>query len=417
MSGAFVCVGLSHKQAPIAVREQLAVATEEIPTRLRQLSAIEGVREVVLLSTCNRIELFASVESAGAGSDLLQSLGAVAAPHAVVRTGESALRHLFRIAASLDSMVIGEAQILGQLKEAWAIAQEAKSSGAQLERVVSRAISAAKRVRTETAIARGALSISSVAIELASKALGNLSGSTALLLGAGEMAQLAAKELQAAGAKELIVVNRSAARAEVLAKEVGGIPATLAELPALLERADICLCSATVTQPLITRENMQKVIKARRYEPLFLVDLALPRNVESSVNQLENVFVYDLDALEQVAAKNRGLREDEISAAEGIVEEELQSLLREMKERASAPVLARLRAQAQAIAEAEVEKTLPSLAGLTEKQEKSVRAMAQAIVNKLMHAPTQALRTEVSAGKAELARAAGILFQLDETEP
>ena len=413
----FICVGLSHKQAPIAVRELLAVPADALPERLRLFAAIGGVREVVLLSTCNRVELFAAVEAVSAGADLLAALGQAAAPHALVRQGDEALRHLFRVAASLDSMVVGEAQILGQLKEAWALAQAEKAVGAQLDRVVARAIGSAKRVRTETAIARGAVSISSVAVELAGKALGDLRGSTALLLGAGEMAQLAARELQAAGAKELLVVNRSPARAEQLAREVSGIPASLEELPHLLERADVVLCSAAVQTPLIIHAQMLRVIKARRYRPLFLVDLALPRNVDPAVNQLENVFVYDLDDLEKVAAQNRGLREGEVERAEQIVEEELQSLLRELRERTGAPVLARLRAQAQAIAEAEIAKTLPQLAGLTEKQEKSVRAMALAIVNKLMHAPTQQLRAEAAAGRSELLRAAGALFDLPPEPP
>ena len=414
MAPAFICVGLSHKQAPISVREQLAVPADALPERLRVLASVSGVREVFLVSTCNRFELFALVEQLEAGADLLQALGAAAAPHALVRHGDEALRHLFRVAASLDSMVLGEAQILGQLKEAWSAAHALKLSGAHLERAMSRALSAAKRVRTETAIARGALSISSVAVELAGKALGELRGSTALLLGAGEMAQLAARELQSAGAKELLVVNRSPARAEELAREVNGIPASLAELPALLERADVCICSASVQTPLITRAQMAKVIKARRYRPLFLVDLALPRNIESSVNTLENVYVYDLDDLEAIAAQNRESRAGEVEQAEKIVEEELQNLLRDRRERSAAPVVARLRAQAQAIAEAELEKTLGQLQGLNEKQEKSVRAMAQAIVNKLLHAPTQQLRAEVAVDKSELARAAAALFELPE---
>ncbi len=414
MAPAFICVGLSHKQAPIAVREQLSVTAEALPERLRAFSAVSGVHELFLVSTCNRFELFAIVERGEIGADLVQSLGAAAIPHALVRQGDEALRHLFRVAASLDSMVVGEAQILGQVKDAWARAQETQVSGAQIERVMARVLGSAKRVRTETAIARGAVSISSVAVELAGKALGQLRGATALLVGAGEMAQLAARELQAAGAKELIVVNRSPARAEELAREVGGVAASLTELPALLEKADVCLFSAAVQTPLVTREQMARVVKARRYRPLFLVDLSLPRNVESSVNELENLYVYDLDDLEAVAAQNRELREGELEKAEKIVEEELQAMLRDRRERNAAPVVARLRAQAQAIADAELARTLSQLQGLNEKQEKSVRAMAQAIVNKLLHSPTQQLRAEVAGDKQDLARAAAALFELPE---
>ncbi|MGZ6124890.1 MAG: glutamyl-tRNA reductase, partial [Myxococcales bacterium] len=230
----FLCVGLSHKQAPIAVREQIAVRTEDVGERVRKLKALPGVKEALLVSTCNRIEIFAVAESRAAGEDVLETLGPVAAPHAVCRFEEEALRHLFRVAASLDSMVVGEAQILGQVKEAAAVAQQAGALGPELSKALARATTAAKRVRTETEIARGAVSVSSVAVQLAHKLLGSLEGRSVLLLGAGEMAQLAARELRSAGARELLVANRNPQRAEELAREVDGVPVSLVELPSLL---------------------------------------------------------------------------------------------------------------------------------------------------------------------------------------
>jgi glutamyl-tRNA reductase len=390
----FVCVGISHKQAPIQVREQLSVAADQLPERLRQLQQLPGVKEAMLLSTCNRLVVWAAAEGPGAAEDIVESLGPLAAPHAVLRHGDEALRHLFRVAASLDSMVVGEAQILGQVKEAAAAAQSAGVCGAQLGRALARATSAAKRVRTETAIARGAVSLSSVAVELAAKVLGDLRGRVVLLLGAGEMAQLAARELKSAGASELLVANRSLERAEELVREVGGVAVSLGELPALLERADVVLCSTGAREPVVTREQMARVVKARRFRPAFFIDLALPRNIEPSVNELENVYVYDLDDLEQVAARNRDLRAAEVEHAEQIVEQELKALLGELRERTAVPVLARLRGKAQEIADAEAEKLLAQLGPLSEKQEKSVRAMASAIVNKLLHGPTARLREE-----------------------
>jgi glutamyl-tRNA reductase len=409
-----LCVGLSHKQVPIGVREQLAVSSEQLPERLARLKAMPGVREAMLLSTCNRLEVFAIADVRTVADDVLRDLGPLAAEHAATRFEDDALLHLFRVTASLDSMVVGEAQIQGQVKEAHARAQEAGACGPALTRALSAALSAAKRVRTETAIARGAVSVSSIAVQMAQKVLGDLCGRAVLLVGAGEMAQLAARELHACGASELLVANRSSASAEALAKEVTGIAVSLLELPALLERADVVLCSTASQQPLVTRDLVSRVIKARRYRPLFLIDLALPRNIEPAVNQLENAYVYDLDDLERVAAQNRGLREQEVQRAEAIVREEITAYARAKQERAGVPVLGRLRAHAQALADAEVERTLSLLAPLSERQQKSVRAMAAAIVNKLLHGPTARLRGEQG---GPLADAAAELFGIPREPP
>jgi glutamyl-tRNA reductase len=404
-----LCVGLSHKQAPIAVREQLAVPEEQLSERLGRLRALPGVREAMILSTCNRLEIFAVADERTAADDILRELGPLAAPHAVERAGDEALLHLFRVAASLDSMVVGEAQILGQVKEAHGQAASAGASGPVLARSLARALSAAKRVRTETAIARGAVSVSSIAVQLARKVLGDLAGRSVLLLGAGEMAQLAARELCSGGASELLVANRSAAAAEELAREVRGVAVSLAELPALVERADVVLCSTSAREPVVTRDLMVRAARARRFRPIFLIDLALPRNVDPQVNALENVYVYDMDDLESVAARNRGLREQELERAEEIVREEVAAFLASAQERTALPVLARLRQMAQALAEAEAERTLGSLGSLDDRQQASVRAMAAAIVNKLLHAPTARLRDEQG---GPLAEAAAQLFGL-----
>jgi len=408
----FICVGLSHKEAPIAVREQLAVPDELLPEKVKKLRKLPGVREALLVSTCNRLEVFAIADGRGAGEDILGELGPIAAPHAKCRFDEEGVRHLFRVAASLDSMVVGEAQILGQVKEAAAHAHQAGAMGAEINRTLAAAVRAAKRVRTETEIARGAVSLSSVAVRLAHKLLGSLEGRSVLLLGAGEMAQLAARELRGEGATELLVANRSPQRAEELAREVEGVPVSLAELPTLLERADVAICSTGASHHVVTRELMGRSLKARRYRPIFLVDLTLPRNVEPSVNELENVYVYDLDDLERVAAQNRDLRAAHVEKAEQIVEEELKAFLAQVHERKAVPVLARLRAHAEGVARQEAEKTLAALQGLDEKQQKSVRAMASAIVNKLMHGPTARLRAE--AGQGPLGDAAATLFGLED---
>jgi glutamyl-tRNA reductase len=395
------------------VRERLSLKGDKLAGKLAELRAIDGVREAFIVSTCNRLEIFAWASSRDAGDRIAAAIGPGAAALAVQKQGEDALRHLYRVAASLDSMVVGEAQILGQVKEAAAEAQRAGTMGAVLQGALQGALGAAKRVRTETEIARGAVSLSSVAVELSYKLLGELEKRSVLLLGAGEMAQLAASELRAQGALELLVANRSAQHAETLARQVGGTPVPLDDLPSLLERADVVICSTGAEKPVVMREMVARALKARRYRPLFLVDLALPRNVDPACNDLEGVYLYDLDDLERVAAENREQRAAQIGRAEAIIEEELKAALARAHERKAVPVLARLRAHAEAVARAEAEKTLSSmLRDLDEKQQKSVRAMASAIVNKLLHAPTARLRAE--AGQGPLGDAAAALFALDE---
>jgi len=285
--------------------------------------------------------------------------------------------------------------------------------GPELQRALQGALGAAKRVRTETEIARGAVSLSSVAVELSYKLLGELEKRSVLLLGAGEMAQLAAAELRSQGARELLVANRSQQHAETLAREVGGTAVPLADLPTLLERTDVVICSTGAERPVVMRDMVARALKARRYRPLFLVDLSLPRNVDPACNDLEGVYLYDLDDLERVAAENREQRQAQIGRADAIIEDELKAVLARAHERKAVPVLARLRAHAEAVARAEAEKTLNGLLrDLDEKQQKCVRAMAGAIVNKLLHAPTARLRAE--AGQGPLGEAAAALFALDE---
>ena len=408
-----LCVSVSHKQAPISVREQLAVPAAQLPARLARLKCIPGVREAFLLATCNRLEIFAEASERGVADDLVRELGPQAAPHAAVRFETDALLHLLRVAASLDSMVVGEAQILGQLKDAVTAARTCGALGPRLGQAVATAVTAARRVRTETGIARGAVSVASVAAQLARKVLGDLEGKCVLLLGAGEMAQLAARELKADGVREFLVANRSPEHARALAREVGGVPVSLEDLPALLERVDVVVCSTGAPHAIVTRELMERARKARRYRPIFLIDLSLPRNVEPAVNGLENTYLYDLDDLERVAAENRDLRNGELIRAEEILREELAAHLAAARQQGAAPVIKQLRAQAEAIAEAELLRTLGGL-GLSEKQDKVVRAMARAIVNKLLHEPTARLRADAG---GPLGEAAAMLFDLGEPVP
>ena len=414
-AGDFLLVGLSHRTAPIAVRERLGSS----PDRLRELLArarAAGVLEAAIVSTCNRFELYAAAPDPDAALARLREL--VGGPHADVaralyaHTGREAVRHLFRVASSLDSMVVGEPQIAGQVKDGFRLAREAGADGPRLERALARALGAAKRVRSETGIAEGLVSVASVAVELTRKIFGELKGRSVLLVGAGEMATAAARALRSAGTGRLVVANRTAERAEALAAEFGGEPAPTAALPSLLEAADIVLSSTGAAGFMLDHALVAAAVKARRYRPLFLIDLAVPRDIDPRCNELENTYLYDLDDLDQVAAATRTARAGEAEKAEAIIEVELAAFVREQAVRAATGVLSEFRARAAEVAAAEAERTLKLAGPLNERQAASVKSMAQAIVNKLLHQPAAALRAEAEALGAggPLADAAAVLF-------
>lgn len=415
-----LCIGLSHKSAPLEVRERLAFGEPQLEAALGHLGAA-GV-EAVWLSTCNRVEVYAAGPDAEAARALVREQlaaagGEAALGHLYEHRGEGALVHLFRVASSLDSMVLGEAQILGQVKDALEVAQRVGAAKGELVRACSAAFGAAKRVRTETGIGRSATSMASAAVELAAKIFGSLEGKTVLVVGAGEMGELAARHLKQAGATRLWLANRTRERAERLAAEVGGAEVKdFADLHGHLVGADVVVCSTASPLPIFTRDSVAATLKARRGRMLFMVDLAVPRDIAQDVNTLPGVYAYDVDDIQRVVAENAAARAAEAEKAQVIVAEEAARYSRARALRDGVPVLAQLRARAMDIARAEAERTLAQLGpSLTEKQRKSVEAMANAIVNKLLHQPTVKLR----AGGAQedggrLAGAAAELFGLGE---
>ncbi|MBX5481782.1 MAG: glutamyl-tRNA reductase [Myxococcaceae bacterium] len=409
-----LCIGVSHKSAPIELRERLALSEE---AQVQLLQRFAPIGEAMLLSTCNRVELYLAAEDlAAARQCATAALQEVAgAPevlhHLYEHQGERAALHLFRVASSLDSMVVGEPQILGQVKDAFELAQKIGSARGELTRACNAAFGCAKRVRTDTGIGRAAVSMASAAVELAGKIFGGLAGANVLVVGAGEMAALAARHLQHAGAKRLVVANRTLARAEALAKEVGGVARSLDDLGALLVTADVVVSSTGALRPLFTRELVAQAQKARRHRPLFLVDLAVPRDIAPDVHELDGVYAYDVDDVQKVVADNAAARVAEAAKAEALVAEELARFVRARAVRAQVPVLAQLRAHAEKIARAEVERTLAKLRDLDERERQSIAAMAQAIVNKILHAPTMRLRA-LDDGGERLADAAAQLFGL-----
>ena len=416
MSEVFL-VGLSHHSAPIAVREQVALSGEALKGALVSLRAAPGVEEAMVISTCNRVEVYVLADQAEPARRFFLDRAADADGHLYEHHGSHAVRHLFRVAASLDSMVLGEQQILGQVKEAYGLASAAQVAGSFVSRLCNRAFATAKRVRTETDIGRGASSVSQVAVELVAKIFDDLKGRSILLVGAGKMGALSAKALASLGADKVLVTNRSRERAVALAQQTGGHPRDWSELAELLVEADVVIVSTGAPSYVITAEGVHATMKARRQRSLCLIDLAVPRNVDPRCADLSNVYAYDMDDLQRVVHATKSARADSALRAEAIVEAEVMAFSAEREARAALPVLAALRRRAEEIAVAEAERTLAQVGSkLDEKGRRSVEAMARAIVNKLLHGPTTRLKEAASSGDSALPGAAAELFGI-EGEP
>ena len=410
-------VGLSHKSAPIDVRERVALSGDVLKEALRELKGMPGVQEAFVVSTCNRVEVFVHAEGEAPARHFFTSRTAEATEHLYVKEGAEAVRHLFRVAASLDSMVVGEQQILGQVKEAYGLASAAEAAGGFMSRLCNRAFVAAKRVRTETDIGRGATSMSQVAVDLVGKIFGDLERRAILLVGAGKMGALSAKALRVLGAEAVLVTNRSAERGQALADQVGGTFRPWDQLEALLAEADVIIVSTGAPSYVVTEEMVRRARKQRRHRDLCLIDLAVPRNVDPACADLDEVYAYDVDDMQRVVSANHEARRGEAVRAEAIVEAEVLAFAQEREVRAALPVLVELRKRAERIARAEAERTLAAVGSrLDERGRRSVEAMAQAIVKKLLHGPTYRLKEAAASGDSGLPGAASALFGLEEQE-
>ena len=399
-----VVVGLSHKNAPIEVRERLALARPAVPDVISKLVASDAIGEAVVLSTCNRVEVYLAARgrcagtveltaAARAATAVLESLGGAAVrPHLLQEVGQSAVLHLFRVAASLDSLVVGEPQILGQLKDAIEIARGARSLGATLGNAMHRAIRVGKRVRTETAIGEGQVSVASVAVDLARQIFGELERHTTLLVGAGEMAEQAAKLLVRAGSR-LVIVNRSPERATALASSVGGTTRPWSELDKALVEADIVISSTSSPGYVITQELVKGVRKARKGRSLFFIDIAVPRDIDPVVNKLDNVYLYDVDDLSQIVSESLQGRAAEAARASEIADEEARGFEAWTQEQALTPAIVALRARTRAVLGAELTRSLAGkLRHLGPADREALRVMLDAATNKLLHGPVTRLR-------------------------
>ncbi|MBL4902999.1 MAG: glutamyl-tRNA reductase [Desulfocapsa sp.] len=401
-------LGVNHKNTPLEVREKLALSSGyEEP--LRALEKIDGLREYYLLSTCNRVEILVSVDD---GEDVEKNLaeflfGDALTPdqyekHLYCYRNEEAVHHLFMVAASLDSMIVGESQILGQLKEAYRWASEKKCTGPILNKLLHKSFSVAKRVRSETRIGSSAVSISYAAIELARKIFGSLDKKRVLLIGAGEMAELAAEHLVGNGAKEVVVANRTLAKALDLAKRFDGRAVGLTEIVEQLEYVDIIVSSTGAPGIILHKEEVKPLMRKRRNNPLFFIDIAVPRDLDPALNELDNVYLYDIDDLINVVELNKEERDKEAVKASRIVDEAALKFKDWLAGLTITPTIVALRAKGNQISQLELERTLPRLKNLTSKEQKSVEMMASAIVSKLLHDPVIYLKNESCKDKPEV---------------
>ncbi len=395
-------VGLNHKTADVDVREKLAFNGSKLEDGLIRFKELPEVQEAIILSTCNRVELYANVsdtikvyESIKTFLSEFHNINKGSLDNALyIYDNVNAVRHLFRVASSLDSMVIGEPQILGQLKDAFEFALEKKTTGILLNKLMKKAISVAKKVRTETRIAENAVSISFAAVELARKIFTDLSKRVCMLLGAGEMAELAAKHLLNNGVKEVMVSNRTYERACELAKEFQGKPVKFDEFIDEMVRTDIVICSTGATKYILMKNQMQKVMKERKQRQVFIIDISVPRNIDPEINDLDNVYLYNIDDLQSVVDANMFERQKEAEKAEKIIEEEIETFLKWQSSLDSVPTIIALRDKAEEIKKEELDKLLNKISGIGEKDKEAIEYMATAIINKLIHPPTMALKED-----------------------
>ncbi len=420
-----VVVGLSHKTAPVEVREKLAVPESRLGEALARLCSYSGVREGLLLSTCNRVEVYAVVDEIEAGYGRIQEFLADAhfslsseqlTPHLYWHSGDRAVGHLFRVAASLDSMIIGESQILGQLKDAFEVAMTHKTTGVILNKVVKKAISVAKRVRTDTKIAEMAVSVSYAAVELAKKIFSDLSDKTVLLVGAGEMAKLAARHFVTSGARHVRVTTRNPHHALELADRFNGTAVPFELFGEDMASADIVLVSTGAAQYLVSSDDVQRAVRQRMNRPMFLIDISVPRNIDPAVRHIDNAFLFDIDDLKLRVERNREDRLREAEKAEQMVTEEVGVVRQWFQSLEVTPTIVALRNRADDIKRVEVEKALGRLSHLSTRERELVESMASTIVNKLIHSTLVTLKTEVNSSEgAAFVEAARRFFNLGES--
>jgi glutamyl-tRNA reductase len=418
-----VIVGLNHRTAPIELREQLALANGRIEEARRQLLDFDPIRETVVLSTCNRVEVIACAEDARAATEHITAFlahqhgmnRAALQPHLYELSGREAVHHLFRVAASLDSMVVGEPQILGQMKDLYGRAAAEGTAGTILHRCFHKSFSVAKRVRSETGIASRAVSVSSAAVELARSIFDRLQDKTAMLIGAGKMSELAARHLLSDGIGTIIVTNRTFDRAVELAREFRGTPVPFEHFPRYLPLADIVIGSAAAPTYVLGRSHIEDALHERKHRPMFFIDLSVPRSFDPTINEIDNAYLYDVDDLGTVSEDNLAERQREATKAELIVDDEVTRFWQWFTGLDAVPTIVALRERAESIRQRELAKTLTALKELAPKHREALDALTNAIISKLLHAPIRHLKRPDGQSDLSSIAAARRLFDLDES--
>ncbi len=393
----FFVIGVNHKTAPVEVRERFAIPESQLPEAMQRLARYPGVEEAMIVSTCNRVEMVA--RSTNGSCDLHGFLR----EYYNLKPGEyekyvfehqkrDAVKHIFRVASSLDSMVVGEPQILGQVKESYAVARAVGTVQSQLDALMTRAFAVAKKVRSETAVASSSVSIASVAVELAEKIFGNLSGKAVYLVGAGKMCELAARHLMAHGAKKIYVGNRTYERALALAKKFDGEAIPFDQLYETADKADIIISSTGAPHAIFRKEHAEKFLARRKNKPMFFIDIAVPRDIDPALNELDGIFVYDIDDLQQVVQSHLGDRKREAERAEALVELEVDKFEARMLTADVVPTIVSLQEHLETIRQAEIDRVRGRLGELSPEQEIALEAMTRGIINKIMHTPITTLK-------------------------
>jgi glutamyl-tRNA reductase len=401
----FHLIGVNHKTAPVEVRERLAIPDSRLPDALKRFTQHPGVAEGMILSTCNRVELLAQTTNGSADlhgflHDYFHVERSQLENHFYEYREHDAIRHLFRVASSLDSMVVGEAQILGQVKEAYATARAVGAIHSQLDLLLTRAFAVAKRVRTETSVGSSAVSVASVAVELAKKIFGSLKDKNVFLVGAGKMSELAARHLLAHGAASIFVSNRTYDRAIGLAQKFNGQAIEFSRLYDTCDRGDIVITSTGSPHAIFRREHGEMFLSRRKNRPMFFIDIAVPRDVDPEMNKLDGIFVYDIDDLQQAVSSHVADRGKEAERAAAIIEVEVERFQARLQTRDVAPTIVSLQDHLETIRQAEIDRVRGRLGRLSPEQELAVETLTRGIVNKIMHTPIGALKTAARESEA-----------------
>ena len=409
-------VGINHRTAPIQLREKMAFRLDEIPAALMAIQT-RGIKEVLILSTCNRVEVAAVLDEEISGGELMDLIVTgregleleKIRPHLYLLESQAAIRHLFRVASSLDSMIVGEPQILGQLKQAYLQAREHGTVGSILDTVLTRAFHVAKRIRTETEIGSNAVSVSYAAVELAREIFGTLQKKRVLIVGAGKMSEGAARHLLRAGATEVFITNRTPERAKELSQVFRGEVLPYENFAGRLGEMDIVITSSAAPHYVLTPEIVRRALETRKNQPMFLIDIAVPRNIDPAVNHLEHAFLYDIDDLQRVTERNLKLRKEVAQQAESIIAEEVGRLETRLRARDVAPTIVSLQEQLEVIRKEALTRYRARLGALTGEQEEALQAMTRAIVNKIAHGPISEMRRQAVEQKTEQAQEAELV--------